>query len=125
MEVSADQDSDTTINWWDKDDNANDTEIEGARTVPSTPTKSAVLYIDDDNNKEMDTGEERKLANTIREKDRRTTKRKLQTPITPTEKYSRTEQYHHPPTPTPPPTPTHPSKTKSVGKDKDSDSSDI
>ena len=83
-------------------------------TVPSTPKKSAALYIDDDNNKEMDTDEERELANTIREKDRRTTKRKLQTQITSTEKYSKTEQYQNPP-----------SKTKSIEKDKDADSSDI
>ena len=62
----------------------------------------------------MDTDEERKLANMIREKDRRTTKRKLQTPITPTEKYSKTEQHQNPT-----------SKTKSIDKDKDSDSSHI
>ena len=43
MEVSSDEDSDTTINWWDKDDDANDTETEGAITVPSTPKKSAAL----------------------------------------------------------------------------------
>ena len=114
MGVSSDEDSDTTINWWDKDDDANDTETEGAITVPSTHKKSAASDIDDDNNNEMDTDEERKLANTIREKDRRTTKRKLQTSITPTEKYSKTEQHQNPP-----------SKTKSIDKDKDCDSIDI
>ena len=97
MEISSDENSDTTINWWDKDDDTNDTETEGAITVPPTLKTPAALYNDDENNNEMDTNEEQQLANIIRAKDRQTTKTKLHTPITPTEKYSKTEQHQpHP-----------------------------